>query len=410
MRARKAESNEDGATKVTKGRGRARKNANGEGSVYFDRSKNLWYANVPTGHDETTGKTIFRKSKGYKTRAEAEKARRDALLALDQGIGRGTTIPTVGAYLDQWLTIIQRSHLEPKTKESYAYVVALTKPLIGTTPLDKLTADHVDRFFAALQTKGGLRGQGVSPKTAQIVRAALHLAFERAVKKKLIGTNVIALSDAIPSKRKDVQPFTEDEVNILLDTVTGERLEALYYVAVYLGLREGELLGLRWADVDLSGGLLRVRQQVQQPQTGAPFIKELKTKNARRDLDLPAELVTVLRAHHDRQRIESRDKEGWNPHGLVFPSTAGTPIRARNLIESYKKLLKRASLPDRTIHDLRHTAATIMFDRGLALLEVSRILGHASVAVTEQVYVHWIPAKAGRLSSAMTGLRRAAQG
>ncbi|HEY8597777.1 MAG TPA: site-specific integrase [Thermomicrobiales bacterium] len=395
---------------ATKARGRARKRANGEGSAYYDTSKGLWYSNVPTGHDEASGRTLFRKSRGFATRAEAEKARREALTALDAGIGRNATIPTVGAYLDSWLDIVNRSNLAPKTKAAYAHSVALTTPHIGGVPLDKLRADQLDTFFLTLREKGGVQGQGVSAKTTQNVRSALSLAFNRAVKKGLMATNPIGLTDPIPTARKEAQPLTEDQVNTLLDTTAGTPLDALWHLAVYLGLREGELLGLAWGDVDLTRGILRVRQQLQSPPTGVPFLKDLKTKNARRDLDLPPELVALLHAHRDRQRFE-REQGGpeWNRLNLVFVSELGTPIRARKLRAKHAALRTRAGLPHHTIHDLRHTAATVMFSRGLALMEVSRILGHANTAITERVYVKWVPAQSGRLSAAMTGLRRVAQ-
>jgi integrase len=377
---------------------RGRKNLNGEGSAYYDRSKKLWYAAVPSGHGPD-GATLFRKSRGFKTKAEAEKARREALLALDQGIGRDTTIPTVGGYLARWLEVIERSQLEPKTKENYRYAVAVITPRLAALQLDKLTSDHADAFFVALQATGGKRGQGLSPRTTQNVRT---------VKKRLVAHNVFALSDPIPSKRERVEPWSEAEANRLLDAAAGTRLEALYQVALYLGLRQGELLGLRWEDVDTAAGILRVRQQVQQAQQGPPFIKGLKTANGRRDLELPADLTATLRDHQDRQRFErERGGAGWNVAGLVFPSEAGTPMYARNLITNYKKLLKRADLPDRKFHALRHTAATIMFARGLSVVEVSRILGHANITITADTYVHWIPAQTGRLAGAMAGFRRA---
>ena len=176
---------------------------------------------------------------------------------------------------------------------------------------------------------------------------------------------------------------TEAEANRLLDAATGMRLEALYNLAVVLGLRQGELLGLSWDDVDLPRAALRVRQQFQQPNRGKPFLKPLKTRGSRRDLDLTADLVRLLQAHRDRQRLEQHAAgRGWNAGNLMFPSNVGTPMYARNLITHYKRLLTRADLPDRRFHNLRHTAATIMFARGMSESEVRRVLGHSSIAIT----------------------------
>ncbi|HEY8601050.1 MAG TPA: tyrosine-type recombinase/integrase [Thermomicrobiales bacterium] len=386
-------------------------NANGEGTVYFDKSKKLWYAEITAGYDPKTGKRIAKKSHGFKVKADAAQAQRGMLTALDQGIGRNEKTERVGNYLDRWLAAVERDNkLEPKTKENYRYCVSLVTPKLRGLALDKLTPDQVDDFFSVLQETGGIRSQGVSARTAQNVRAVLGIAFKRAEGRRSINFNPLVHSEAISVKREPVEPFSEEEANLILDTVHDRRLEALYHVALYLGLREGELLGLRWQDVDLEKRVLRVRQQVQQQQKGKPFIKELKTSRSRRDIELPEELVTVLRAHQDRMRMERRDvSNNAKNETLVFCSAAGTPMWARNLITNYTNVLKRAGLKHRGFHHLRHTAATTMFGRGLSLVEVSRILGHEKITTTADLYVHWIPVETARLSAAMDGFRQASR-
>ena len=202
-----------------------------------------------------------------------------------------------------------------------------------------------------------------------------------------VTRNVAALSDPPKAGRPEALPFIEDEASQLLDAVEGTRREALYAVALALGLRVGELLGLRWADVDLKRGKLHVRQQLQHLNGQQPALKPLKTKASRRNLDLPAGLADRLRAHHDRQRIEQHAAgETWQDHRLVFPSTVGTPMILRNLTQHNIKLIARAGLPERRIHDLRHTPACPMFARGLRAAEVKDMLGHSSITITLDTY------------------------
>lgn len=141
--------------------------------------------------------------------------------------------------------------------------------------------------------------------------------------------NAAALSEPVADKREEVEPFTEAEANRLLDAATGMRLETLYNLAVVLGLRQGELLGLNWDDVDLPRAALRVRQQLQQPNQGKPFLKPLKTRGSRRDLDLTADLVRLLQAHRDRQRLEQRaGGEGRSPRSSASSATARSRSRS----------------------------------------------------------------------------------
>jgi len=275
-------------------------------------------------------------------------------------------------------------------------------------PLDKLTPQHVQKLLNELLERGGEAGTGLSPRTVQYARATLRRVLGQALKWGLVTRNVATLVEPPKSRRAEVQPFTEEEARALLAAARGDRLEALYAVALTLGLRQGELLGLRWEDVDLDRGVLRVRQQLQQLNVGAPTVKGLKTRSSRRDLDLPARLALHLRAHRARQRRE-RDRKGdvWREHGLVFPSAVGTPLGPRNLARRFQALLRRAGLPARRFHDLRHSAASLMFARGLEATLVQRVLGHSSIVVTNDTYLHLMPQAKRRTAEVMDDVLRA---
>lgn len=214
--------------------------------------------------------------------------------------------------------------------------------------------------------------------------------------------NVATLIDPPQSRRPDVQPFSKEQAGKILDAVAGGRWEALYAVALTLGLRVGDLLGLRWQDVDLKSGNLQVRQQLQHLNGEKPMPKPLKTRASRRALDLPDDLVKRLRAHQDRQRVEQHMVgETWQDSGLVFPATLGTPMFSRNLTRQYKHMLEGAGLPERRIHDLLHTAACLTFARGLTAPDVKQVLGHSSIANTVDTYRHWLPESNQRAGAAM---------
>ncbi|HLI27937.1 MAG TPA: site-specific integrase, partial [Chloroflexota bacterium] len=169
------------------------------------------------------------------------------------------------------------------------------------------------------------------------------------------------------------------------------RLEALYAVALGLGLRQGELLGLQWADVDLARGRLAVRRQLQRVG-GQLVLTEPKSARARRTLELPAFVCEALRQHRARQAAERlRAGATWAEHGLVFCSTVGTPLEPRNVVRHYHALLQRAGLPRRPFHTLRHTAASLLLAHGADLRVVQQVLGHAQVALTANLYTHVSP-------------------
>ena len=373
---------------------------NGEGSVYQRGDRGTWVAQVPVGINPDGSYRFKRYS--CETQGAAKAKLRAAQDALDRGADLGAKTQTLGAFLDAWLADVVWRDAEPKTYEGYAYTAGLIKPSLGKVPLDKLTPQHVQKLLNELLERGGAAGEGLSPRTVQYVRATLRRALGQALKWGLVTRNVATLVEPPKSRRAEVQFLTEQEARALLAAAKGDRLEALYAVALTLGLRQGELLGLRWEDLDLDRGVLRVRQQLQHMKREQPILKGLKTRASRRDLDLPARLVLHLRAHRARQRREIEGKgDAWREHGLVFPSAVGTPMTPRNLVRRYQDLLGRAGLPARRFHDLRHTAASLMFERGLEATTVQRVLGHSSITITNDTYLHLMPRAKRRSAEVM---------
>ena len=277
--------------------------------------------------------------------------------------------------------------LAPKTVSSYRDTVRLhLTPTLGRYQLAKLTPAHVQ---ALLREK---EAAGLSPRSVAYIRTVLRVALNRALKWGLVHQNVAALTDPPRRVHSERHPLTPDQARTLLAAAEGERLEALYRVALALGLRLGEALGLRWEDVDLDTGSLRVRFALQRID-GKLTLKEPKTEQSRRTLTMPPSLTIALRAHRDRQAFEQATAgDTWRANGLVFTNTIGGPLEPSNVLKGLKKLLDRAGLPPQRFHDLRHCAASLLLAQGVPARVVMDILGHTQMATTMDLYSHVMPA------------------
>jgi integrase len=266
-----------------------------------------------------------------------------------------------------------------RTTESYCGIVELyLKPAIGRIPLAKLQPEDLQRMLAQLR---GRRG-ALSPTTRRYVYAVARIALGRALKMGKVTRNVATMIDAPAKQRRELHPLTRDDARALLNGIAGDRLEALYVTALGTGLRQGELLALRWSDVDLDAGVLAVRHTLQRRTR---HLAEPKTERARRTIRLPRHVVAALAEHRRRQAVVAID-------GLIFTTTAGTALDSRNVTRYLQRHLKRLGLRRQRFHDLRHAFATLLIEAGEELGVVSRILGHADYATTADVYAHLTPA------------------
>jgi integrase len=329
-----------------------------------------------------------RRFSGYgKTQMEAKAHCLAKVKQAERGIDVKATRQTVGHYLDWWLTDVVAPKLSPKTIKAYRDTVRLhIAPQLGRTELSKLTAQHVTTMLRNKER------DGLSPRSVAMIREVLRGALNVAVKLQMVERNVAVLAPAPRQVKVERRMLTPDEARQLLDVTNRERLAALYRLALTLGMRQGEILGLRWQDVDIDGRRLRVRQTLQ--RIGKQIvIKEPKTERSRRTLALTPSLVAALLAHKDRQEFE-RKRAGslWLESGLVFTTSVGTPLGARNLTREYKRHLKAASLPKEfRFYDMRHAAASLLIADGLPITAVSAMLGHALTSTTLNNYAHVLP-------------------
>jgi integrase len=292
---------------------------------------------------------------------------------------------TVADFVRGWLETIKPPVKRARTYQSYELLTRLhIEPTIGRIQLVKLDAQSIQVMLSAK-----LR-EGLLPMTVRHIRTVLRRALNVALKQRCISYNPATLIELPDPDRPEIRSLSEEQARQLLNAAKGSRLEALLVLALRLGLRRGELLGLQWSDIDLDGRQLNVVRMIQripgQPLAAAP----LKTRGSRRNIPLPNEVVRTLRAHRVRQ-LQDRLAAGavWSDQNLVFPDTIGKPLEPRAVDTLFKRLLKKANLPGSTrFHDCRHSAATFLLERGADLYEVSRLLGHSSITITADVYGH----------------------
>lgn len=371
----------------------------GEGSI-SQRSDGRWTARVDLGY--VNGKRKRKQIYG-KTRKEVAEALKVLLRNQQQGLDITVERQTVGEFLTRWLADIVEPGKCPATYRAYAYVSRTHLiPALGHVQLAKLTPQHVQ---AMLRAK---REAGLSPISVKQLRDVLRNALNQAVKWGFIARNVALLVEPPKVEQRDITTLTPDQGQQLLDAAKGDRLEALYRVALSLGLREGEALGLRWQDVDLEKGTLRIVVALQLVKGKLVLVKP-KTTRSQRVLPLPATLVSALRAHRMRQ-LADRLVAGsrWQEHGLVFASKVGTPIHPRNLLRAFYLLLERAELTRMRFHDLRHSCATLLAAQGVPARVAMEILGHSDIRTTLSVYTHVLDDSKRQAAEAMERLFGAA--
>jgi len=306
---------------------------------------------------------------------------------------------TVGDYLDRWLSDCVRGTVRESTFSRDQYLIRNhIKPGLGRLKLANLNAMHLQRLYR------DRLDSGLSGSTVQKVHHALHKALSQAVRWNLIPRNPAGAVKAPATSAKEMHPLSAHEAQRLLEAARDDRLEAVYVLALHTGMRRGELLGLKWEDVDLEGSIVRVSRTLARTENGKRLaLWEPKTKKSRRTVRLTPRAVEVLRRHRARQ-AEEKLKAGsvYQDQGLVFAGKAGNLINPSNLRQrSFAPLLKRAGLPRITFHDLRHTCASLLFQKNVHPKIVQELLGHASVAITLDTYSHMLPGMGGEAADAM---------
>ncbi len=318
-------------------------------------------------------------------------------------IERGTAVTdskvTVAEYLEHWLASSARHRVRQTTLESYQKLTrSYILPMLGATRLQKLTPTQVQAFYAEQLTNNrpGRTKGGLSPRTVRYLHAILHRALKEAVALGLVVRNVTDAVAPPKAARRAVQSWDVADVRRFLEAAANDhRYSPIWLVALHTGMRRGELLGLRWQDVDLDASVLRVRQalSVVKGDGGHELIfGEPKSRSGRRTIALDTTCVTALQAHRIRQR-ERRLAHGptWREGDLVFTNEHGGPIEPMNLYHRFVALMAQAAVPRIPLHGLRHTHATLLMKHGVSPKIAAERLGHADITLTLSTYSHVLP-------------------
>ncbi|MFD9396524.1 tyrosine-type recombinase/integrase [Streptomyces sp. NPDC060000] len=325
--------------------------------------------------------TRARKFAYGKTWAECDAKRRELLDKVDQGVPVPTRSAKLSDWLPYWLDNIVKPRRKLSTYDKYeAHVRLYLVPMLGSKRLESLSVADVRRFLTQLENR-------TTAATAKESHRVLRTALSAACREELIARNVAGLVEPPRASSRELTPWTLDETLDFLAASRKDPLYAAFVLAIAMGLRRGELVGLRWTDVDLDKRVLYVRQQTQR-RRGVLYDDD--TKNRRnRALPLPAMCIAPLRWHRMRQlAAKQRAGESWDDGGYVFATRNGRPVEPRNMYRSFTRVAQSAGLRVIRLHDARHGCATLLTAAGVAPRVVMEILGHSQISITMDVYTH----------------------
>ena len=350
-----------------------------EGSV-FERQDGRWAGSVTMGWSH--GKRV-RKHVIAHSRRDAVEKMSVLLKARDEQRPVPDQRARVGPFLRQWLDEVAKPTIRPSTYKSYDDIVRLhLVPGLGRIALAKLSPADVQSFL------NQRLASGLSARRVQMCHAVLRRALRTAETWGMVSRNVAKVVDAPRVVRHEISPMTPEQARLLFESAAGDRHLGLYVTALMTGLRQGELLGLRWVDVDLDAHRLQVRHSLGMVE-GVLTLQEPKTSRSRRSVELPERAVSALRAHRTRQLMDRLVAGSrWVDGDWVFASTIGTPLHAATVTRAFQAALVRAGLPRSRFHDLRHATATFLLAQGFTLEDVKNLLGHSSIVLTSNTYGH----------------------
>jgi len=361
-------------------RGKRRKRLNGEGTISGPRKDGRYVGAFFAPTSSGTYKRIYVYGKTWEQAC-------DRLVEEQAKIVRGIPVAgeawKVGAYLDHWLETVVKQTRRPATYVLYELTARrYLKPGLGQYRLRHLSVDQVQRFLS------GKIAEGQSLRNVHMMRQVLSAALTRASREELITRNVARLTELPGWEPAEVRPWSADEALAILRSGRTDPFHPVFVLLLAYGMRRGEVLGLRWVDVDLETGVIRVRQQLQRVG-GSLRTGPVKTRAGNRDLPIVALARSALLV---RQQKQAADREvfgrAWQNTGLVFTTRSSLPIEPRNLARSFRRICDNHKIRVIKIHDLRHTTASLLKKLHVPAKDAQMILGHAHVSTTMQIYTH----------------------
>ena len=354
--------------------------ANGEGTIY-QRKDGRWVASISLNNGK-------RKSIYCKTQKEAVKAARQTNQQKDQGTLLFSEDQTLNDFLTAWLRDTVRNNVRERTYGRYREIVMLhILPTLGKVTLQKLIPQQLQMLYNQKLE------EGYAPQTVKHIHRVLHKALSDALKWQLVVRNVCDAVSAPRVPRKEMQVLSGKQGQQFLEAAKGDPLEALYVLALTTGMRQGELLALKWEDVDLTTGTLQVKRTITRLVEKRFTLSEPKTAKSRRRIHLTRMAIEALKQHRIRQR-EVRQAAGpaWNEQEWIFCNVIGNPIDVGNMIRrSFRPILVKGELPIIRFHDLRHSTASLLLTLGVHAKVVQELLGHSQISLTLDTYSHVLP-------------------
>ena len=360
----------------------AKRRSNGEGNIR-KRKDGRWEGRYTAGRDPVTGKQIFKNVLG-KTQAEVKEKLQKALAQAKKVDFAKTGKYTVTMWMNEWFENVAKIKVRPSSHQTYrGYIDHHIAPNIGNIPLEKLTTMDLQKLYRKLLNKGRVdrieakdQPKGLSAKTVRNINQVISSAMDFAVAQKIIPENPCKAVALPKVEHKEMQTIPAEQLQVFLQEAKATGVYEMYYIELATGLRRGELLGLKWTDIDWKNCIIKVRRQVARVD-GQIVEAPLKTKNSYRTVTISQQAIEVLK----QQKEKTHDE-------YVFPSPTGGPISPDSVNNMLKRVLARAGIPKVRFHDLRHTFATIALQNGVDIKTVSGMLGHFSAGFTLDTYAH----------------------
>ena len=360
----------------------AKRRSNGEGNIR-KRKDGRWEGRYTAGRDPVTGKQIFKNVLG-KTQSEVKEKLQKALAQAKKIDFAKTGKYTVTMWMNEWFENVAKIKVRPSSHQTYrGYIDHHIAPNIGNIPLEKLTTMDLQKLYRKLLNKGRVdrveakqQPKGLSAKTVRNINQVISSAMDFAVAQKIIPENPCKAVALPKVEHKEMQTIPAEQLQAFLQEAKATGVYEMYYIELATGLRRGELLGLKWTDIDWQNGIIKVRRQVARVD-GQIVEAPLKTKNSYRTVTISQQAIEVLK----QQKEKTNDE-------YVFPSPTGGPISPDSVNNMLKRVLARAGIPKVRFHDLRHTFATIALQNGVDIKTVSGMLGHFSAGFTLDTYAH----------------------
>lgn len=352
------------------------KRGNNEGSIY-KRSNGSWRAQVSIG-----GKRL---SYTAATRADCNDWLRKTQDLIDGGMTYSKSEYTLGEYLVEWIRM-KKTSLRPNPALQYKTLVENDIiPNLGNFKLHQINLIKINRYYAKLVSdERGIR-------TIRLIHSVLHSALEHALRIGLITRNPSHGAILPRIKYHEMKIFNEEQVFSFLIAAKTSRFRLIYKLAIATGMRQSEILGLKWGDLDWIKGTIQIQRQAQQVNGKGIVFLEPKTRAGIRKIMVGKTILEDLLAHKKEQdKTKAIQPEIWQENDLIFATSRGTPFSQSNLMRDFYKILERTNLPKIRFHDLRHTAASLMINRGIPIVVVSKIMGHSKPSVTLNIYSHCV--------------------